>query len=205
MRKTGILIGIIMLLFTTYQISSTYAKYTSSASATAQKQAGAWVIKANNTNISSASSVTNFTIDSLTYPSSSFVAPNKIAPGSSGYFDILIDPTGSSVAIRYDVSLDVSGLNTLDAISLTSACTVVNGTEVTTGIVATGTGTYSGTISLNDVQNGVPCRARFYVTWQERGTEAGDVSDSSLGSVLNSTTAIPVTIVVSQYSGEALN
>lgn len=54
MRKIWILIGICMLLFTVFQIASTYAKYTTEATATTEKQAGAWVIKVNNETISTA-------------------------------------------------------------------------------------------------------------------------------------------------------
>ena len=59
MRKTWILIGIIMLLFTSYQIVTTYAKYTATATATAQKQAGAWVIKVNDDSITSTTRSSN--------------------------------------------------------------------------------------------------------------------------------------------------
>ena len=53
-RRTWILIGICMLLFTVFQIISTYAKYTTTATATTEKQAGAWVIKVNSDTISTA-------------------------------------------------------------------------------------------------------------------------------------------------------
>lgn len=73
---------------------------------------------------------TTFTIDTLTYPDNEYVVENKLAPASSGYFDIVIDPTGSSVAIRVDVTLDVEDLSILDSIGFTAACRVVNGEEV---------------------------------------------------------------------------
>ena len=52
MRRTWIVIGIGMLLFTTFQIISAYAKYVANATATVSKQAGAWVIEVNNETIS---------------------------------------------------------------------------------------------------------------------------------------------------------
>ena len=55
--------------------------------------------------------VDNFNIDELIFPESEFVVDGKLAPSSSGYFDVVIDPTGSSVAVRFDVSLDLSELS----------------------------------------------------------------------------------------------
>ena len=148
--------------------------------------------------------VTTFDIDSLTYPASSYVAPNKIAPGASGYFEIEIDPTGTSVAVRYDVTLDTTGLNALDEIEFSSAKKVVNGSEVTGGIVKSAANTYSGTISLSDVQSGTPTVLRFYITWENKGTDAGDEDDSALGLVEQQDIGLPVSVVVSQYSGETI-
>lgn len=69
---------------------------------------------------------TTFNIDSLTYTSSEFVVENKIAPSASGYFDVTIDPTGSDVAVRFDVILDVANLNIIDAIQFTNAYRIIN-------------------------------------------------------------------------------
>lgn len=60
MKKTWVLISIIMLLFSAYLIIQTYAKYITGATATANKQAGAWVIKVNDTDISNSRCKYNF-------------------------------------------------------------------------------------------------------------------------------------------------
>ena len=204
MRKTWILIGIVMLLFTSYQIATTYAKYIAEASGTAEKQAGAWVIKVNDDDISNSNSETTFSIDSLTYPENEFVVDDKLAPSSSGYFDVVIDPTGSSVAVRFDVTLDVSGLSLVDSIRFTNAYRVVEGEEVSEGMVRTGTNTFSGIISLDDVKNGVASTARFYIGWEEEESDEGDEADTELGNIKDLSTGLPVSIVVSQYMGETL-
>ena len=118
--------------------------------------------------------------------------------------DVIIDPTGSSVAVRFDVTLDVSGLSQYDAINFTSAYRVVNGEEVSEGMVRTADHTYSGVISLSDVTNGVASTMRFYIGWEEEETEEGDVSDTQLGNVKDVTADLPVNVVISQYSGETL-
>ena len=204
MRKTWILVGIVMLLFTSYQIATTYAKYITEATATVEKQAGAWVIKLNNKDISNSNSETTFDIDELIFPENEFVVEGKLAPSSSGYFDVVIDPTGSSVAVRFDVTLDVSGLSAYEAINFTSAYRVVDGEEVSEGMVRTADHTFSGVISLDDVKNGIPSTMRFYIGWEEDDTEEGDESDTQLGNLKDVTTELPVNVVISQYSGETL-
>ena len=204
MKKVWLLIGLIMLIFTLYEIADSYAKYVSNATATAEKQAGAWVIKINDTNIATANTVTNFTIDSLTYPSNEYVLENKIAPSSSGYFDIAIDPSGSSVAIRYDVTLDLQELDISDAINFESACVVIDGSEVSGGLTRTAENTYTGIISLTDVANDEIITARFYIQWEEENDGENDQDDTTLGLTKGVTLELPIRVVVSQYSGETI-
>ena len=204
MKKTWILVGIIMFLFTSYQIATSYAKYTAEANATVGKQAGAWVIKINDDDISNSNAQTTFDIDELVFPENEFVVDGKLAPASSGYFDVVIDPTGSSVAVRFDVTLDVSELNDYDAINFTAAYRVINGQEVSQGMVRTGSHTYSGVISLDDVENEVASTMRFYIGWEEEGDDEGDEEDTHIGNIKDLSASLPVNVVVTQYSGETL-
>lgn len=204
MKKTWILVGIIMFLFTSYQIATSYAKYTAEADATVEKQAGAWVIKINDDDISNSNAQTTFDIDELVFPENEFVVDGKLAPASSGYFDVVIDPTGSSVAVRFDVTLDVSELNDYDAINFTAAYRVINGQEVSQGMVRTGSHTYSGVISLADVEDEVASTMRFYIGWEEEGDDEGDEEDTHIGNIKDLSASLPVNVVVTQYSGETL-
>ena len=204
MKKIYILISLIMIFFMIYQVTQSYAKYTSQGIANVQQQAGAWVIEINDSDISSRNSTREFQINSLTYTSNQYVLANKIAPSTSGYFEIVIDPSGSSVAVRYDVTLDLTELDDVDAINFDSAYTVVNGVE-TAGVVRTGEYTYSGTISLSDVIANNTTTARFYIAWEDDGTGQNDAEDSRLGvSREIQDLELPITVVVSQYTGETL-
>jgi len=204
MKRTYIILGIIMLIFTFYQIATSYAKYIAEATAVVEKQAGAWTIKVNNTDISNSNSETTFNVDNLIFPESAFVAENKLAPGANGYFEIVIDSTGSSVAVRYDVTLVVDNLNIIDSIRFTKACIVVDGEEVEEGIIKTGDNTYSGVISLEDVTNEVQTTLRFYIGWAELENGQGDIADTELGLIKDISTNIPVDVVVTQYLGEPI-
>lgn len=204
MKRTYIILGIMMLIFTFYQIATSYAKYIAEATAVVEKQAGAWAIKVNDTDISNSNSETTFNVDNLIFPESAFVAENKLAPGANGYFEIVIDSTGSSVAVRYDVTLVVDNLNIIDSIRFTKACIVVDGEEVEEGIIKTGDNTYSGVISLEDVTNEVQTTLRFYIGWEELENGQGDIADTELGLIKDISTNIPVDVVVTQYLGEPI-
>ena len=204
MKKVYILIGLIMLLYTTYEVANTYAKYVSEATGTAQKQAGAWIVTINDEEITASSSTQTFEMDSLTYPENSYVLENKMAPTSSGYFDVIIDPTGASVAVRYDLTIDFSALSISEAINFNSAYKVVNNTETSEGIVKTGANTYSGVIDLTDVKAGNPTVLRFYIGWADDGTGTNDDADSTLGLSRQVSLGLPVSVTASQYLGETL-
>ncbi len=204
MKRIYTLLGILMLLFTFYQVATSYAKYIAEATAVVEKQAGAWTIKVNNTDISNSNSETTFNVDNLIFPESEFVAENKLAPGANGYFEIVIDSTGSSVAVRYDVTLVVDNLNIIDSIRFTKACILVDGEEVEEGIIKTGENTYSGVISLEDVTNEVQTTLRFYIGWEELENGQGDIADTELGLIKDISTNIPVDVVVTQYLGEPI-
>ena len=137
MRKIWILSALIMLLITLYQINSAYAKYSTEAEGIVEETIGAWIVKVNNTNIATEVDVQNFTIDALTYNSNDYVLEGKIAPGLLGYFDITIDATEASVAVRYDVTIDFSKLDLSDSIKFTKLVTVVDGVESEEGITQT--------------------------------------------------------------------
>lgn len=204
MKKVYILIALIMLLVTTYEVARSYAKYVSQGVATAEKQAGAWVVKVNNNDISSKNSNKQFQIDSLICPSNGNVLENKLAPATRGYFDIVIDGSGCSVAIRYDVTIDMTVLNINNQMGFDSACLVVNGTE-TNGITRTGANTYTGILSLADIKQNKTSTARFYLAWTNDSTNENDNNDSNIGVLRQvQNLSVPVTIATSQYSGEQI-
>lgn len=204
MRKIWILSALIMLLITLYQINSAYAKYSTEAEGIVEETIGAWVVKVNNTNIATEAIVENFTIDALTYNSNDYVLDGKIAPGLSGYFDITIDATEASVAVRYDVTIDFSKLNLSDSIRFTKLVTVIDGVESEEGITQTAESTYTGVITLDDIDAGKTNTLRVYLSWEDDGTGTNDEDDSILGTTKDIQVAIPVQVKASQYLGEEI-
>ena len=198
MKKTSIIISMLLIVITLYNIVNSYAKYVTQASGSMEKQAGAWVIKVNNSDISSRNVTRTFTINNLTLLNNEYVVDGKIAPNSVGYFDISIDPTGTSTAVRFDVTLDFSDFENVDAIHFESACLVVNGVENTSGMTRTARNTYTGIIPLADVKQNIITTARLYIKWED------SQNDIDLGLIQNNQLDLPIEVDVSQYMGEVL-
>ena len=120
-----------------------------------------------------------------------------------GHFDIVIDATGCSVAVIYDVTIDFSQMNLSDSIKFTKLTTVKDGTESATGI-RSGESTYTGIISLEDIKSEKTTTLRIYVSWEDDGTGKNDEADSLIGTNKDSEVTIPVTVKASQYMGESI-
>jgi len=198
MKKTSMIISMLLIIVTLYNIASSYAKYVTQVSGSLEKQAGAWIIKVNDKDISSKNATKTFTINNLTLLNNEYVVDGKIAPNSVGYFDISIDPTGTTTAVRFDVTLDFSDFETVEAIHFESACLVVNGEENPSGMMRTARNTYTGVISLADVKQNIITTARLYIKWEDSET------DIDLGLIQNNQLDLPVEVDVSQYMGEEL-
>lgn len=202
MRKIWILSALIMLLMTFYQINNTYAKYFTEAEGILEESIGKWIVKVNTTNIATGSDVQSFTINDLTYNSNDYVLEGKIAPGLLGYFDVEIDATESSVAVRYDVLIDFSKLDLSDSIKFTKLVRVVDGAESEEGITQTAESTYTGIVSLDDIKAKKTNTLRVYLSWEDDGTGTNDEADSELGKTKDVQVSIPVQVKASQYLGE---
>lgn len=199
MKKIINLTCIIMTIVTLIIISSTYAKYVSEAFGEFSKEVNhKWKIKVNTLDISNPSEETYvFTAKDAGYVDSDTTTVDKIAPGTSAYFDVEIDPTGTEVAIRYDITLDVDG-KLSDSLVFSSAEDTISSQD----LIKTGESTYTGTISLTNVLAGTKSNARLYVTWENN--EANNEQDTIEGTTKNNTTSFPVKVVVSQYMGEVI-
>ena len=204
MRKVWILSALIMILITLYQVNTTYAKYYTEIETTLEETIGAWVVKVNDTNIATENDVESFTINAINYNSNNYVQEGKIAPGLQGYFDVTIDATEASVAVIYDVTIDFSKLNLSDSIKFTRLARVVDGVESDEGITKTGESTYTGVVSLDDIEAGKTNTLRVYLGWEDDGTGTNDDEDSILGTNKDAQVEIPVTVKASQYSGEEI-
>ena len=93
----------IMIFVTIYEITNTYGLFESNINMNADSKLATWNILINDTNIGKSET---FTIDNFISEEDSTVASGKIAPGTSGYFNININPSTTQVSIRYDLTFD---------------------------------------------------------------------------------------------------
>lgn len=110
--RIKILLVFIPLSFLFCFMSNTYSRYVADATGNLKMSFAQWQILINNediTNNKSASIVLTPVIDE-----NNNVKNNKIAPSSTGYFDISIDPSNVDVSFNYNITLNVLNENMPD-------------------------------------------------------------------------------------------
>ena len=131
--------------------------------------------------------------------SNEHVKNGKIAPGLNGDFTIEINPTNTSVAVRYDITLNKE--------ELTNASFKINNISKvgdTGDLIRTGEDTYTGIISLNDINNNKKSRINVEFEWEDLNTDEANEADRVTGSQYNETMKIPIKIHVIQYLNEEI-
>ncbi len=194
MKKITFVFLCLIFLFLLFKLSGTFALLESKTQRVVQSDVATWTILVNNTDISDSS--TSFTIDKINWNKSSSVKEGKVAPGVSGYFDIVIDPNNTDVSIRYDIVFDFSSLSN-------TAINVENINETSgNNIVQTSNNKYTGIIKLSDINNNVTNKIRVNLKWSNN--EENNEQDYELGKNPNTVLKIPVVVEVSQYTGEEI-
>lgn len=172
-------------------IVDTYGLFESNRIDTAMSDIAKWKISVNELNIMEN---TSFVVDSIVLDSNTSVKEGKIAPGGSGYFDILIDGKDTDVSFRYDVTFDFSNLDI-------SKLIIEKIEEVNYGmLIKTGENTYTNVITLSDIKKGITNLIRVYVKWEN--AETANEEDSVIGLDSEYSLNIPVNITFTQYLGE---
>ena len=182
-----------MLGITIYNIGSSFALFESDITVISEANTGTWNILVNDTDITG--STTTFTVDDVTISGSNHVVANRMAPGTNAYFDINIVPTGTDVSIKYDIIFDFSLLSA--SIVVDDIVELNNRT-----LVRTGEYTYSGIITLAEIDQDVTSNIRVSIEWEN--IEANNDIDTALGTDTSGSIEIPVQVNVIQYLGEAL-
>ena len=177
---------VVCTLITSCLVSSTFAKYTSSASATGTVTVAKWAFKVNNQNITETKDLTFdlFTTinDTNGGADEKDVVEKKIAPGTKGSFEIALE-NASEVTANYTVTLGEDESSTADIPIVFKVANEDKGTNTTTAQLAAG------------------AKETVTVTWEwpfeTEPTDTGDTTDTSLGMAHGTYTA-KVTITATQ-------
>ncbi|MBP5678875.1 MAG: hypothetical protein J6X28_03510 [Bacilli bacterium] len=130
-------------------------------------------------------------IDDVTW-TSTHTRTGKLSPGSTGNFQFELDPTGSEVAILYEIELIDK---TVDS---TKMVTFQNVTCDRT-LVRTSANVYSGIISLSDIQSSLKTHVTVYFAFLDDGDIEGIQEDNQVFDDF-----FEVHLHVLQYQGEEL-
>lgn len=204
-RKTRSRFDFLVFLFIvaiTLGSYSSYSKYSSSASGSSKVDIATWNVKVNSEDITNSTTL----IEKINFKtiSNEYVAPNKLAPSSEGYFDIVLDTTSAEVAAHYTISIDLSSASSLGSVSLIGYDDTITdfATESTSvpseeNLSEINDNKIEGDILLDtDTNKGQVKNFRVYLSWDD--DESLNETQTTAGS---STTdvEIPITILVEQY------
>lgn len=105
-RKLKFILAIIALVFCVTQIQQTYAKYVETKEGDTNFTVAKWKILVNNKDITEAATMSS--LINPVYVQNDNVAQGVIAPGSEGYFDLVIDASKTEVSFQYNISVSTS-------------------------------------------------------------------------------------------------
>ena len=92
-----LVICVLLAIILSFMVGKTFAKYVSEVKGAGTAEIANWVFKVNGTEDLVQS------VDLLSTYNNETLIDNKVAPGTSGHFDIIIDATGSEVGVDYKV------------------------------------------------------------------------------------------------------
>lgn len=113
-KRLRLLVLLSALSVTLGFMSSTYSRYIADANGNIKIGFAKWQIKVNNNDITD-SSVSSINIVPVIKENDN-IAENTVAPTSSGYFDIVIDPTNVDVSFNYSISIKLLNENMPDLV-----------------------------------------------------------------------------------------
>ena len=193
-----IIISIVLLVITLYVITNTYALFFSEAKGTLQANLAKWEIEINQTDISN-NKTKEFTIDTINISKNDFTEDNHIAPGGTGYFDIVINVKDTDVSVRYDLSINTESLNQNNKIKINS----IGVLEKNNTFIETGNYSYTSIIPLENIKNGNNVNT-IRITFEWKNDETNNEADTIMGTKPNYAIKLPVVLNVSQYLGEEI-
>lgn len=201
LKKSLVILCIIMTILTTILIVNSYAFYVEEAYANNTLKIARWIIKINNQEVTRGTD-TSFTLteNDFIVSANSNVKDKRVAPGTNGNFLIVIDPTNTQVSVRFDISIDSTKIQNTN-IKLVSVSKDDSDTN-SVNIIQTDADIYSGIFSLDDIKQGKLLNLKIKFEWQN--IEANNENDTELGMKKGNIINIPIIVHLIQYKGEEL-
>ena len=188
-RKVILLAGFLCVFLCILTLQDTYAKYTSAVNETTDISIARWRILVNDFDIRSNSTTEN--LITPVFSGNANIASGVIAPTAEGYFDIVIDATGTDLSFAYTISVSNSDDSPVSDIKVTN-CTL-NGTNIpfVDDVI-------TGNISLTDQRVNT---IRVYIEWFDgTGENMDNAEDTSTTMLDDSVAKINVNATFTQIS-----
>ena len=137
----------------------TYTAYESSVSGQVGNQISQIHLKINGEELTDGSFDGSILLEDVTW-TSSHTREGKLSPGSTGNFQFEIDPTGSEVAILYQIEI-------IDKTVDSSKYVTINSVTSDRNLVRTDANIYSGIISLANINSSEKTHVTVYFTFED--------------------------------------
>lgn len=192
--KFLIIFIIVVIICLIYLFQSSYAKYRKQINANINSSIASWNIKINDEYINNKSTLTNDI--QTTFLGDNYTKEGVLAPGSEGYFDIIIDATNTDVSFNYTIHCIVSTAS--DITDLITTGYIINPSSTnTTKITYDNTTGISGSVTHNTSQETI----RIYIKWNEDATSTMDnTADTTTAIDTNSKALMTSTIAFNQLN-----
>lgn len=190
-KKFKILAVFVCLSLTLGLMSNTYSRYIADTTNNFKIDFAKWEVIVNTVDIT-ASASTSIDITPTMYANPN-IASNTIAPSSSGYFDILIDPSNTDVSFNYSIELELLNLNLTDIVIGKYALLDddFNGDDDSATKLDIVDNTIEGSLSYGNLNNGTVTDSKYsfnsftirvYFEWIEGKSETlNDEADTQIG------------------------
>ena len=175
MNKKQIIIGsvvLVVLIISFFVVQDTLAKYRKKVDENISLGLARWDIKLNNESIAGKESITSDVTP--IFEESDYVAENVIAPGITGYYDIVIDATEVDVSFSYKLTSIVNEVEKYPDIVAYGYTIDPDNNEEISNYEETG---IEGTIAHNTEET----KIRVYIKWQDdEGNAMDNAEDTAL-------------------------
>ncbi len=191
--RTIILLGLTSLLLV-FGIAYTRSRLVANIDTSQNAVLAKWNITLNNTLITQTMSDT-IALGNITW-TNSHANPEKVAPGSSGIVDLVINPQDTQVSFRYDITFTDHNVDPNVLLTITNMS--ANGNN----LIHTAANTYTGIFPLSEIENHQTKVITIYISWLN--DENNNETDTQVGTGELTGDLIGITFVAKQYRGEPI-
>lgn len=172
----------------------TYTAFESEVIGDASVEVATWNILINEKNLNEFIEQ-DLLVDNITWDTN-HTREGKVSPGSVGVMKLVIDPSTTEVAIRYDITYEDREFS--DEYLLHILSIAVDNDE----LIRTGENTYTGIFSLDDINNKKKKEILISLMWEN--DENQNVNDTMIGTGIKQPSYAKLHFRASQYQGEVI-